>query len=114
MNSLLVSTPQGTQPVRGNNDQEETEQRDFRRVLLRADSPVSPVLHGIRADVAERQQLFKHDAYKGVFKMEATKDYYVWSFTMTKFLEDEAWYLEQLPGHPLLPLRHLTGRSEPT
>ena len=88
MNSLLVSTPQGTQPVRGNNDQEETEQRDFRRVLLRADSPVSPVLHGIRAEVAERQ-LFKHDAYKWVFKMEAAKDYYVWSFTMLKFLEGE-------------------------
>ena len=53
--------------------------------------PSTPFQHGIRAsDASEGQHhLFRHDAYKGVFKLEAAKDYHPWSFTMMKFLEGE-------------------------
>ena len=52
----------------------------------------SEIQHGIRASDSMETVgggLFRHEAYKAVFKLEGAKDYHIWSFTMMKFLEGE-------------------------
>jgi gag-polypeptide of LTR copia-type len=80
-------------------------QREDAGDLMRTRSGLHPQLqHGIRAPSSLHASPFTHqgrtEAYKVVFKLEDSKDYYVWSFSMKKFLESE--HLDELVFGKLL------------
>ena len=75
----------------------------------------SEIQHGIRASDSTGTVgggLFKHEAYKAVFKLEGAKDYHIWSFTMMKFLEGEGLSQFVLGMFKKPELRGVPGSTE--